>query len=58
MRYNQAYQYAKLWFEEDTTNREARLSIARLANLAGHKSEALRLYEKLACEDSLDFSVN
>lgn len=58
MRYNDAYHYGKLLYELDTTKRDSRLTIARLANLAGHKSEALRLYEQLALEDSLDFSVN
>lgn len=58
MRYNDAYRYAKRWFIRDTANRDARLTMARLANSAGHKSEALRLYEQLASEDSLDFSIN
>lgn len=58
MRYNDAYRYARQWYEQDTTNREARLSVARLSNLAGHKTEALRIYEQLSREDSLDFSVN
>lgn len=58
MRYNDAYRYAKLCYIRDSVNRDARLTMARLANLAGHKSEALRLYEQLASEDSLDFSIN
>ncbi len=58
MRYDKAYWYAKRWAMRDTANRDICLTLARLANLAGHKSEALQLYERLAQEDSLDFSVN
>ncbi len=58
MRYHKAYLYAKRWAMRDTSDRDIRLTLARLANLAGHKSEALQLYEQLVREDSLDFSVN
>lgn len=58
MRYNNAYRYARGWAARDTANRDIRMTLARLANLAGHKPEALHLYEQLAREDSLDFSVN
>lgn len=58
MRYHKAYRHAKEWSQRDTANRNIRLTLARLANLAGHKAEALQLYEQLAREDSLDFSVN
>ena len=58
MRYNNAYRYAREWAARDTANRDIRMTLARLANLAGHKPEALHLYEQLAREDSLDFSVN
>ncbi len=58
LRYNNAYRYYKAWYEQDTTNREAAVFVARLAQLAGHSAEALQRYEKLAAQDSFQFAIN
>lgn len=58
MRYNNAYQYYKKWYSNDTTNQDAKLAIARSANLAGHQTTALEYYEQLSQEDSLHFVIN
>lgn len=58
MRYNKAYACYRKWLESDTTDREARLSLAQMANLAGYTAEAMTLYEELAREDTLGFVVN
>lgn len=58
LRYKDAYRYYKEWWSADTTNREARIAIARVLSLAGRAADAVSAYEKLAQEDSLDFTVN
>lgn len=58
LRYKDAYRYYKQWLLADTTNREARIAIARVLALAGKTVDAVGAYEKLAGEDSLDFAIN
>lgn len=58
MRYPAAYRYYRQWRELDTANRDACLAVARSAALAGRTKEALKEYERLAADDTLDFTVN
>lgn len=58
MRYNEAYRCYRQWYETDTNNIAARLILARLATLSGHRVEAIRRYEQLSGIDSLNFAVN
>lgn len=58
MRYNKAYRYYKKWYSRDTANQDAKLAMARSANLAGHQTIALKYYEQLSREDSVHFLIN
>ena len=42
-------------YSEDSSDRDARLALARVAALAGRTMKAVDIYEQLAGEDSLDF---
>ena len=58
MRYNKAYRYYKKWYSRDTANQDAKLAMARSANLAGHQTIALKYYEQLSREDPVHFLIN
>lgn len=58
MRYNEAYRYYLKWYESDTTQILAQLTLAKIASLAGHRNEAIERYENLAQQDSINFTVN
>ena len=58
LRYKAAYRCYSEWLERDSSDRDARLALARVAALAGWTMKAVDIYEQLAGEDSLDFFVN
>ncbi|MEG1617556.1 MAG: hypothetical protein RR202_01990 [Bacteroidales bacterium] len=58
MRYNDAYTSYKKWYASDTTNLDAKLAMARMANLSGRTQEAKTLFEEMTQMDSLSFSLN
>lgn len=58
LRYKAAYRCYSEWLEQDSTDRDVRVALARVAALAGRTMKAVDIYEQLAGEDSLDFFVN
>lgn len=58
MRYWDACRYYREWLAQDTTQREARIALAKAYSLAGRLDEAVKNFEKLAQEDSLDLNIN
>lgn len=58
MRYTDACRYFQEWLAQDTTNREARIALAKSYSLAGRMEESMKDFEKLASEDTLDLNIN
>ena len=55
LRYKVTFRCYSEWLERDSSDRDARLALARVAALAGRTMKAVDIYEQLAGEDSLDF---